>query len=588
VRRATCLFTSSTLLVAVLAAPLTALESPLAARLAITPADLAQIVAQPDSYAGSQVRFHAAWVGRGNIYDRFRSQFVPERHVNIVVWDDRADLSQPTQRAQAVATLYLDRNLPLVSSIGSLNLYEIVELTGRVESTQDGQPWITITELHSLAGAGAWTAAAIYHMEQARRLTAADPPPWDLIDEHYAAAAQDDLPVAARISVRVDRARALQSAARHAESAALLEEVLVIAETDRLLPVPELARIHALRAKALGETRQYTEAADHAATALRLDPSIGDAYAVYGIALAGLERYEDARRQCDKAVRLLPQDAEVRWYLGRILDLQGKHQDAIDALKSAIDLTPKDYRIHKALASAYLHRAESGTGNPAEDIYECLRRYDVAVRVNPIDGETYILWAKAIDLAAAKGYAVPVVGAVDAGAREPGTRELATARLAAGVAAAPRHIPLHEALAARATEDKRFDDAAGHHRDLVALEPASMPRAQALAAALTTAGRADDAVAALVGFHQRNPASEPGVVAAAQALADAGQRPVALDLLQRFIDAQDADDEAERLRDTLRAADKADAEAAARAARELPPPTEEPAAEPAPVPAPAP
>ena len=104
----------------------------------------------------------------------------------------------------------------------------------------------------------------------------------------------------------------------------------------------------------------FETAVTHARTAVRLDPALGGAYAVLGISLGGLEQFEEAKRQCQRAIRLQPENAEVRWYLGRILDMQGLYTEAIATLKEAIDLEPKDYRLHKAIALTYFHRAQEG------------------------------------------------------------------------------------------------------------------------------------------------------------------------------------------------------------------------------------
>ncbi|GDY12577.1 hypothetical protein LBMAG53_14550 [Planctomycetota bacterium] len=536
-----------------------AIESPLDARMTISHADLATVVAQPEAYAGGLIRFRCAWIGQGRLYDLYRSRYVPDKHVNVMVWDDRAPLWSAAARGKAIPTLYIDRDIPLARKISGFKKYELVEITGRVESVFHGEPWISLTEIRPIAGIGAWNDAAIYHVEQGNALLAEQA--YDLADEHYAGALAENLPVPARIDVLSQRAQEQMAANRHEAAAATLAEAIALTKEDSEQPVASIARLHSWSAKSLCEFRKYQEAADHAETALRLDPAIGEAYAVLGICLAGLERYEEARRQCDKAVRLRPQDAEVRWYLGRILDLQGKYDEAVEALKRAIDLTPKDYRLHKAIALVYFHRSGLASGNPsanaANDVFTSLREYDITLRLNATDGDTYLQSSDAIAAAAKGDLEVP-----SASGREKASRELSTQRLLAGVAAAPKHIPLHEALAKRHSEDGKPEDALRHLRELAVLEGSSFARTETVAAALRALKRQDEATQAYQSFLDRNPKSGEAAIAVAKAHVARNDRASAIAVLEKFLSSGVKDSNAENLLAELKARQKSEADQA--------------------------
>ncbi len=499
----TCAVPAILALVACSASVLPAAVSPIEAASQVRTLGLEQVVASPRAYESTAIRFRAVIVGTGELYDPLRTQFAAQTHANLLVWPERSELWTPNARAGVVTTLYIDRNLPLAAKLGEFRKYQVVEIFAKVAATNDNQPWLLVETIVPVPKSGAFTNAALYHVEEAGKL-ADDPngPARDLAEDHYAAALAENLPAWSRITVLGLRARNLMAAGQYAETSAFAQEAIKAAEADSSLTDADKAKLYVLAAKAQGETKSYQEAVTHSRRALALDPSLGDAYAVLGIALAGLERYDEARRECDKAVRLRPQDAEVRWYLGRILDLQGRYDEAIDALKKAIDLTPKDYRIHKAVAAVYFHRgmkAEQGK-TQAKDFDTALREYDITIRLNPTDAEALVFSGQVIEAAASLGLEVPVPG----GASEKATTDMALARYEAAVAANPKNLLAHETLAAKYAVSKP-DQALKHLKALAALQPDSLARVVALGDYLRAQGKDAEALAQYVAFWQGHP-----------------------------------------------------------------------------------
>ncbi len=499
----TCAVPTILALIACSASVLPAAVSPIEAASQVRAIGLEQVVASPRAYESTAIRFRAVIVGTGELYDPLRTQFAAQTHANLLVWPERSELWTPNARAGVVTTLYIDRNLSLSTKLGEFRKYQVVEIFAKVAATNDNQPWLLVETIVPVPKSGAFTDAALYHVEEAGKL-AEDPngPARDLAEDHYAAALAENLPAWSRITVLGLRARNLMAAGQYAETSTFAQDAIKAAEADSALTDADKAKLYVLAAKAQGETKSYKEAVTHSRRALALDPSLGDAYAVLGIALAGLERYDEARRECDKAVRLRPQDAEVRWYLGRILDLQGRYDEAIEALKKAIDLTPKDYRIHKAVAAVYFHRGLKAeqSKSQAKDFDTSLREYDITIRLNPTDAEALVFSGQVIEAAAGLGLEVPVPG----GASEKATIDLALTRYEAATAANPKNLLAHETLVSKYAVTKP-DQALKHLKALAALQPDSLARVVAWSDYLRAQGKETDALPLLAAFWQGHP-----------------------------------------------------------------------------------
>jgi tetratricopeptide (TPR) repeat protein len=366
---------------------------------------LARVLETPGAYVAVTVRFRAAFIGVGNLYDYLHTKYHPQRYMNLLVWDERAPLWVPGARAKPLTSLYMSKSRPGLELTAKLAKYEVVEIEARVDNVIDGAPWMEVLSVVPVAKTGRFSDAAIAQLEQA--VAFADQNARDLAEEHFAAALASDLPAPGRIAAAELRTRNLMAAGRWGDAAAVLRETMPAATADRGLSTATLAQLRGALARCISETAGSDQAAFAAAetearAAIALDPNLSEAYAVLGICLAGLGRFDEARVQCDRAVRMRPQDATVRLYLGRILDQQGRSDEAIDALKKAIDLTPKDARIHRAIASAYLHRGQPG------DLPVAFKECDITLRLNPQDADAHWLAGQVIEAAVTAKVELPL------------------------------------------------------------------------------------------------------------------------------------------------------------------------------------
>lgn len=479
------------------------------AQAAVTDTTYETLTDSPEQFQGSLVKFRCTFAQIASLFDPLTTSFTPERYRNFVVWGSHARLWESDVRAHPMATLYVAKDSEAIETLATLHKYEIIEVTGRVQQVSDGMPWIDVTEIQPVPLAGSFTDNALYHMEQAESLSQEGV--HDLADRHLQAAQTDNIPLYGAVVVRSQRARQLAAAGHNHEAITLLQSALQLAGKDAQISPLEIAEAHALLAKiendvaatAGREARQelLTESVRHAATAITLDPTLADAYAVLGISLAGLGRFEDARRECDNALRLRPNDAEVRWYLGRILDQQGNYDDAIQALKKAIDLTPKDARIHQAIANAYYHRGLKGGRTSSTDFDTALREDDIALRLSPGEPETIYASGKVLVAAADAGAEVSVPGA----GRMPATRDMAVERFRAAIAADETFAPAHLALAELLREQGKAEDTLTQLERVVELQPDDFPSVEALANFMETSNRRDNAVLLYEQYLDRHP-----------------------------------------------------------------------------------
>lgn len=446
------------------AAPLAAVESSIAAAKAVRSAAMAEVVARPDAFLTTQVRFRAVVCGLVDIYDRDQSWFRPEQYYNIAVWDEHAALWEKPVRGEPLVTLYINRDRLTEAEYAQLSKYRLVEIEARVREVLDGKPVLDVLSLVPVLGAdrrplaSVFTDVAIARIEQGMAL--ADEGAVDLAETHFAAAMAIDLPPIGVVGVGAMRARNLMAGGRFAEADAVLAQARSASAGDPGMPVAQQVEVLALAARCANEQAERgagdrRAAATMARAALALDPGFGEAYAVLGVALAGLGQLDEARRQCDIAVRMRPNDAEVRWCLGRILDTQGHYDEAIEAIKKAIDLTPKDHRLHKSVAVAYLHQAAQGGADAPATLETALRECDIALRLQAGDGEAHFIAGQVIAAAAALGGDLPI-----AGKRQKATLDLAMQRYRQAIAAAPTLAPAYLAIADILEAGKRLDDIA--------------------------------------------------------------------------------------------------------------------------------
>lgn len=521
-------------------------SAPLAAatfveNLPVQDVELQAVLDVPQAYLNQRVRFLATFIELTEIYDPTHSPFTPERYLNFAMWDDEARLFDPAIRAKPVVTCYFDKKTAGKSKIASFRKFDLVEVIADVPLTSRNTPWFNVYSIRALEGAHSYSDASIYQIEQANAL--AKDGVHDLADARYATAIGTDLPSHAIITINELRARNQMAAGWFSEAAKSLSAAIAVQDdkrrTDKGADRKSQAVLHYLMAKSQGELAEdasgaervaaYEAAVNHARTSIELDPTQGDSYAVLGIALAGLDKYDDARRECAQAIRLQPTNAEVRWYLGRILDRQGAYDEAIEALKKAIDLTPKDYRVHKAVAAAYHHRAEKGGARAGEDLGTAYREYDIALRLNPSDAES------AYESALVLQTGVDQKAEIQLGTeRSVPTGEAVIARLQAALKIDPKHVPTQIELAKRFAASGRVDDSIALLATITAGDPNRLDAHLELAQLQADKGDNDAALATLDKYRLGHAQDPVIVIAYARRALAANRTDLSIPVLEQF------------------------------------------------------
>ncbi|MFW5882688.1 MAG: tetratricopeptide repeat protein [Planctomycetota bacterium] len=500
------------LLVACAAGSFSSAAVSLAERTAPHDVDLEQLVRNPQAYEGMRVRFNATFVQTAGLFDPYHTRFTPERSINMVVWDDQAAIWKPTVRSKPVVTLYYDKNRKGAKAVSSLDKYTVITVIGQVQSSFRGQPWIDCHSLERAKVVGTFTDNAVYHLEQG--LALAEAGEHELADENLRRALSEDLPLYAQAAVHRMRGRNLLAAERCADAADVLATALELLAANPEIDRDRLPVLHYLRAKAVNELaeqavahgdsataqQRFAEAVEHARAAVRLDPSVGDAYAVLGIGLAGLEQWEEAKRQCARAIRMLPGNAEIRWYLGRIQNRQGAHDQSIATLKKGIDLAPKDYRLHKAIARAYFKRHLAGGGDASGDLVTALREYDIAIRLYPEDPDLYYYSGVVIERAADFDAKVRL-GTSDE--MVPATYPMAVERFEQCLAVEETYTEAHLRLGRRYRAVEDHDKAAAHYMRTLELEPDREELYAEVGRYLWDLGKREQAYDIYLAFHER-------------------------------------------------------------------------------------
>jgi tetratricopeptide (TPR) repeat protein len=489
--------------------------------------DLMAILAAPEAFQNLRVRFRCIFVESATLFNETNTYFIPNNYANLIIYDDHADLSDPLVRANPVMTAFIAKDRIDASFVVSLEKFQMVDLIGEVKSVLEGRPLINIHHINPVPNSPKLNDTIIYHVQQANQLTSDSS--YALAEDYYVAALSADIPEHNRVIIGLQRARNLMKWSQYEACAVTIRDALAVVEYDnRLVDRKTRAYMHYLLAKAIAETGDKLlsaekraalnqEAINNARKAVDLDPEQGDAYAVLGITLAGQGRYSEARRECGKAVRLRPTNAEVRWYLGRILDQEGSYEEAIEALRKAIDLTPKDHRMHKAIGAVYLHRGQKGGPKAGEDFVTSLREYDIAIRLNPTDAESYYGSGQVIEAAAAVNAELQI-----GTARQVATVAMAVERYLQAVTADPKYLPVRRTLVNRYRTDNQPDNAILHLKAIAEIEPDRIENFFELGRYLWSLDRKVEAVEAYEQCVVRHPQNVEALAAALHVAVEAG------------------------------------------------------------------
>jgi tetratricopeptide (TPR) repeat protein/uncharacterized caspase-like protein len=129
----------------------------------------------------------------------------------------------------------------------------------------------------------------------------------------------------------------------------------------------------------------YYEAVDRLTKAVALDSRAAYAYNALGVAYRELKMLDRAVTMLERAGELAPAWSLPRIYIGLVYEAQAKSARAEAAYKQAARLDPRNYIPHQCLSHFYVR---GGRFKEAE------READIAIKMNPDDGYSYLILGK--------------------------------------------------------------------------------------------------------------------------------------------------------------------------------------------------
>ena len=127
--------------------------------------ELQGVLDKPTAFLGMRIRFRATFVQTSDLFDTFHTGFTPGRFLNIILWDDEADIWVPKVRSEPLMTVFYEKLRDGANEISTLEKYTLLEITGEVVSDFRGDPWINCHTVEPLGKLGKLTENGIYHIQ---------------------------------------------------------------------------------------------------------------------------------------------------------------------------------------------------------------------------------------------------------------------------------------------------------------------------------------------------------------------------------------------------------------------------------------
>jgi tetratricopeptide (TPR) repeat protein len=305
-----------------------------------------------------------------------------------------------------------------------------------------------------------------------------------------------------------------------------------VLSTERALRIDSRSiRAQVLHAHALGGLKRTGQALAAIQKAIALDPTRGDTYAEFGMFQFSTGSFEQGELNLKKAAEAQPPSSHAQLTIASLYWAQGRLADAEIYLKRAVEIEPTDARASRALATFYLGsertaEAEQHLKNVAAQTTTLQARlaladYYIAMNRLPDALATLEPMAASAD-AEGFGEARSRIAAIHyrQGRKDEAHRLIddtltktaksgramltkanfllaeqrvdeAQVRLKAAVAADPRSIPAHFALAAFYAAQHDDELASQEYNEILRIDPESLPAKMELARLNLAAGRAD-------------------------------------------------------------------------------------------------
>jgi tetratricopeptide (TPR) repeat protein len=141
------------------------------------------------------------------------------------------------------------------------------------------------------------------------------------------------------------------------------------------------ARAYLKRGHVYRLLQEHAAALEDLGSAIKLDPTLSEAWRERGISHAGMGQFEAAFNDLDKAIRLAPMDAESYYLRADLYSRLKKDEQALADYEKAISIRPKDGVAYYKQGRLFL---EQGRHRQA------LTAIDQAIKVDPEQAEAYV------------------------------------------------------------------------------------------------------------------------------------------------------------------------------------------------------
>lgn len=141
------------------------------------------------------------------------------------------------------------------------------------------------------------------------------------------------------------------------------------------------ARAYLKRGHVYRLLQEYGEALDDLGNALRLDPTLAEAWRERGLAQSGVGQFPQAFEDLNRAIRLAPMDAESYYVRADLFNRLNQDEEALKDYQKAISIRPKDGVAYYKQGRLFLQQ-----GNHLQ----ALEAINQAIRVDGRQAEAYV------------------------------------------------------------------------------------------------------------------------------------------------------------------------------------------------------
>ena len=111
---------------------------------------LEDVLKSPRAYKGKEITFTCTFHRVSEIFNAYYTRFVPEEYVNFSVWPNSAKLWKKDEYTSSHTFMFLERDHKAMNAVMTLKRFTRLRLTGYVQNTFKGVPWIEVRHVEIL------------------------------------------------------------------------------------------------------------------------------------------------------------------------------------------------------------------------------------------------------------------------------------------------------------------------------------------------------------------------------------------------------------------------------------------------------